>query len=512
MADDPWAEFRIQPKAAVPQNDPWAEFRIKPAAEPRQASPDSPRISPTNAGVSAGMTANLADELFAAGMTPIEMGMAAYSGEDKGKGLWDRVTQGYDRALAKNRQLEANARAENPIATTVGDVAGGLMTANALAKGGLTMLGNAAPTVRSMALRGGAEGALYGAAYGAGAGEGGLDRLKEAAKGAAVGGALGGVVGAGSGALASRAARNAVASNDDLRTAASQAYQRADDAGVIFTPEGMQRLNQDVQTTLADFGYHPQLQPRVGVVLGELERLGTGNVTLKGVDQLRRIANAARMSADPSEQTLGRKLIDHIDDFVVSARPGEVLAGDQAAGSAAIREGRQLWGAVRKSEMLDDALGKADLRAASTGSGGNLDNATRQNVRRLLDNPRTRAGFTPDEVAALESVVRGTPTQNSLRLLGKLSPSGNGLMAAMNAGAAGATGGLSLPVTGAAAAAKFAADRMTGASADFASSVIRNLGKVPELASLTPLQRQLIENAIRAGAIEGPRATGIADR
>lgn len=112
---------------------------------------------------------------------------------------------------------------------------------------------------------------------------------------------------------------------------------------------------------------------------------------------------------------------------------------------------------------------KAELRAASTGSGGNADNATRQNLRRILEKER---GLKPDEKAALETVVRGTTGQNALRLAGKLSPSGNGLMAALGVGGAmvnPALGALSLGGMGA----KAAADAMTGKNVNKLVEILR---------------------------------------
>src|SRR5690606_31953015 len=134
---------------------------------------------------------------------------------------------------------------------------------------------------------------------------------------------------------------------------------------------------------------------------------------LKGLDIVRRVANnAAKIRDNPSQQELARKVIDRIDDFVANAGDDAVLMGNAKQGAKAIREARDLWGRFRKSQMVDTAAYKADLRAASTGTGGNVDNATRQNIRRLVENPR---GLNAQERGAAEKVVRGTRGQNALR-------------------------------------------------------------------------------------------------
>jgi hypothetical protein len=90
----------------------------------------------------------------------------------------------------------------------------------------------------------------------------------------------------------------------------------------------------------------------------------------------------------------------------------------------------------------------------------------RQAVVSIIDNPKRARWFNQDEVAAMRSFVEGSTGQNAMRLFGKLSPNGNGLMMALNLGAAGGTGGLSLLGTAAATGAKAIADRATMKAGD----------------------------------------------
>jgi len=223
------------------------------------------------------------------------------------------------------------------------------------------------------------------------------------------------------------------------------------------------------------------LQPGVTAVLRRLSGLKDQNVTLKGMDIIRRVAGNAAMQADnPSQQTLARKIIDRIDDHIDQLADDDILTGSRA-GVHHLKEARQLWGRLRRSEMVDTAAAKAELRAASTGSGGNADNATRQNVRRLLERPK---GMTAAEKNAADKVVRGTTGQNALRLAGKLSPSGNGLMAALGVGGAMVNPAIGVASLGGMAA-KSIADRMTTRNVQRLSQIIRSGGKsAKELAIL----------------------------
>ena len=113
-----------------------------------------------------------------------------------------------------------------------------------------------------------------------------------------------------------------------------------------------------------------------------------------------------------------------------------------------------------KIKAFDEAMEQAKLSAAATGSGGNVVNSYRQAVRRILRSPSSRAQFDPDEITMMERFVTGSISDNALRLMSKLSPTGNGLMAALNVGAAAANPAM-LGVTAAGMTAKGVVDRKT---------------------------------------------------
>jgi hypothetical protein len=366
----------------------------------------------------------------------------------------------YEGNLKLQRTIDRNDEQQHPGARLAGQFAGAAV-----------MPAKAAASVPLAALKG----AAAGGAYGFGSGEGGFaDRLPGAVKGAAVGGAVGGVVRAGANALESRAAAATIPTNPEIRKAAEAAYNKAEAAGVIVKPSGMQRLQEGIVQDLYDFGYDPALQPGVAAVVNRLGTLSDKNVTLKGLDVVRRVAgNAAKIQGNPSQQAAASKIIDRIDEFIETLPDADVLAGNAKAGAAALSEARSLWGRLRRSEAVDTAAAKAELRAASTGSGGNVDNATRQNVRRLVENPR---GMSEKEKELAAVVVRGSKGQNALRLAGKLSPQGNGLMTAMGVGGAMVNPVLGIPAlvgTGA----KMLADRATIRNVEKLSQIIRSGGQ-----------------------------------
>lgn len=442
--------------------------RARAEAQQTQAAPSSPALGqdPLSASVTAGgqgITLGFGDELAAGLFTPIEMGMQAYRG--------DPVSVGgaYNAALDKTRGNLRDARENNPKAAMAGELAGAAMIPG-MATGG---------TLKTIA-----QGAGTGAAYGFGSGEGGVDeRLSSAAIGGSVGLAGAAAVRGITNAVGNRSARATIPSNDELRTLADAAYKAADDAGVVVAPEGIQRLGATIQTDLATLGYHPALQPRVGVVLGEIEKAAQGNVTFRSLDQMRRIAQSAASSLDNSEKAIGTAIIGRIDDLMEDLPIQETVSGNPQAASEAYRTARDYWSRMRKSQTLDTAVQKAERRVASTGSGGNSDNAIRQNVRGILDNPKTSRGLNETERAAAEKVVRGTFLQNRAREVGKLSPQGNGLMQAFGVAGAAAIPQYAIPAMVAGAIGKQVADRATPRNVQALSEILRSGGQTaPQMA------------------------------
>lgn len=431
------------------------------------------------------------------GMTkPAEAGRGLFTRiDDAVRGAADMLTFGFADEISAGLGAATGVGGDfgdyggNVAAQRERDKTGGWERFGGQVAGALALPASRIRSVGEAVMKGGAAGA----AYGFGAGEGSaVERLPSAGVGALTGGAAGGVLKVGANALGNRAAAKAIPSNEQLRASAKAAFDRADKAGVIIKPSGMQRLQASLVDDMAEFGYDPALQPGAAAIVNTVNRLSGQNTTLKGVDLVRRIAQqAGRDRNNPSQQELSRRIIDKIDDFMETLPADDIVSGNAAAGLTALKEARGLWGQLRRSEMVDSAAYKAELRAASTGSGGNVDNATRQNVRRLVENPR---GMSHAERKAAETVVRGTTAQNALRQVGKLAPTGvvsGGIGSSMGAAAGAALGGpagaavgtFAVPAVG--QIAKTVADRMTVKNVERLSQMIRSNGKTAkELANL----------------------------
>lgn len=116
----------------------------------------------------------------------------------------------------------------------------------------------------------------------------------------------------------------------------------------------------------------------------------------------------------------------NIDKYLGNIPASNVAAGDSAAANKALTSARGNYAAASRSETIADALGRAENQSGSTYSGGNLNNATRQQLRPIL-NEKTGVSlkkkafedFIPEEVNQLRRAVNGTFVGNTARYIGK---------------------------------------------------------------------------------------------
>lgn len=454
-------------------------------------------------------------------------GQAAQAADDTVRFLANGMTLGYADKIAgymngegteAERAKTTKAHERAGLAGDAAEVVGTLLPAGALAKSALsatqyvpkTLTGIPGLLGRSAAV--GADGALLGAAQATGYDQDPTTGAMIGAAGGVGGNILGEGIGAGLNKLAGAFnAKPKTMTAEQLKAAGSDAYKRAKDAGVVFKPEAVDRLRQTVYNDMAEFGYHPTNQPGAAVAYNELERLAQGgNVGLDGLEALRRMASQGNNPMNPSNNSLLGQITGRIDEFTANAQPDDLVTGNAEAATNALAEGRDFWSRFRKLEKVQELIAKAGRRAGSTGSGGNVENATRQELRRILDNKKLMRGFTPDELQAINEAVMGTPTQNALRLVGKLSPQGNGLMAALGLGGAASMPQVAIPAMVIGAGAKKASEAMTRSSANTVEKLIAAGGKKSSLLAQPNAVQRLIQQyqpllgrSIMSGALVG---------
>lgn len=236
---------------------------------------------------------------------------------------------------------------------------------------------------------------------------------------------------------------------ESLRTAKNAAYGAVRQSGVEFTADDTLAL----WNRMDDLARDPRwdLDP-----IAEVDR-----PALDALRVLQRRAEAGRVTLDNLDKTR-QKLWDSYNRtghpyILESIGAIDDTIAQKAAGNELMEAARKANSLYAKSQLLDTAFRKARLQTAATGSGGNILNKYRQAVASILNKPHEAKWFTPDEIAKMESFVYGEMPENVLRRIGKMAPTGNGLMTALNVYAASVDPTM-LAVTGLATAAKESAD------------------------------------------------------
>lgn len=326
------------------------------------------------------------------------------------------------------------------------------------------------------------------------------------AKDAAVGATLGKVGDVGTKAIAKALTpavkKVAVKPIEELQKVKDAAYEAVEKTGAKYAPQSLQNTASTIRQTVGK-ELDPGLHPRVVSVLNNLDdRFSQGPLSIKEVDNARRFvrANIFDKASSDEEKRLGNMIVNGLDDFIESAGPADVVAGNAGDAAKAISTARDMNTRFKKTEMTLDALEMAANRAGSSGSGGNIDNATRQQMRRILE---TTKNLSDQEKEILTAIVRGEKLSNVLRMVGKFSPTSGGLPAWFNLFATSVAGPFGLATAAVGAGSKMAADRMTQGGVQDLLRVMQAGGKINPN-QLTPEQLRLIGRAGSGAAVQGP--------
>jgi hypothetical protein len=486
----PWEDFAET--AEPPADGPWADFADAPAAGPKSKAA-KPKRKRSVYGEVAGFMANvnrglgIGDEIAAAGGTVVNA-------------LTGRGPQGWDANMAAQRQTEDEFRQDRPKVAALGLGSGNALTMAAPAGPGAAAFATGGKAIN--ALRGATVAGLSGAAYSA------LDRgtLGERAVGAAQSARnpVSLALGAGAGALAARGApratRPAAPSIDELQAQKSAAYKAVDESGVGYSSEQFSSLADDITNAMREARFNPRLHQRAAAMLDEISDMsnqaaGTAP-SLSELDDLRQVIwRDVSSSTDPGEQRMGEIMRQRIDAFI-----------DAAGDSDEILRARNLNTRVKKLEALDGLDEAATERALASGTGSNIDNATRQNVRRFKEKTKN---LTPAERQAAERVIRGSPGQNALRAVGRLSPEGGTVSAVGSIFTGAATGG-TLPAAG--FVSRRVADAITRRNVDELRRIIAMGGEAADevarqvAMNADDLMPQLANDLSVAGGVQGASA------
>jgi len=259
---------------------------------------------------------------------------------------------------------------------------------------------------------------------------------------------------------------------DDIKQSARSLYNEIDNSGLVLKGRLTQDLSKNVIDDLIKSGFNKRIHPKIVGVMEELSEISGKATKVTRLDQVRRVAAAAAKSIDPDEVRLAVKAIRKIDDTLDSLSNKQVVGNLSGEIGQKYKNARNLWGRVKKIELIDEAL----ERASRANSG--VENGIRNEFKRILNSKKLKRGFSKSELKAISDVEQGTGLSNMAKRIGKLG-FGEGKASTMLLGGGGVAAGSALggPVGAAivplfGVASRRLAKNLTQNSAQLAKSVV----------------------------------------
>lgn len=238
-----------------------------------------------------------------------------------------------------------------------------------------------------------------------------------------------------------------VPSRAELAEAASAAYKKADEAGVVVSSNSLKGLKARVVSMTKKEGLDKDLHPDSNAVLRRILET-KGEKTLSEVETLRKLAKDAQGSIKPADKRIAGMIVDELDDYIDNLGEADVVAGD-ATKTKALKEARNLYSRAKKSELIEGLVQRAK-DASSNFSGSGLENAVRREFISLAKNKKQMRMFTAAEQAAIRRVAQGGKVDNAFRFIGKFAPTGvvSGVLSGGAGAYIGGPFGAALPLAG----------------------------------------------------------------
>jgi hypothetical protein len=397
------------------------------------------------------------------------MGMVGIDSDKAAATMRSGITGGdYETELANQRRLTTAEQRRSGGAGTAAELTGAIAVPVKLAGKGITLAGRGgtaamkgAKGLAARSLIGAPEAAVYG----------GLNanaRDQDIGPGALIG-AAGGIGGniageAISGGISKAAGmfnkKPPAPTKAEILAAGSRAFNEADKAGVIFNDKAVQQLQRNVIDDLTDMAFHPSNETGAVAALASLRDIAKGNVTLKGLHSIQRMAQNGFLPGKASNNKAIGHIVRRIDELIDTADPATILASskDPVAALAAFREGKKHWHRAKKLETVEKAVTKGEQNAAAQIS-GDVGRTTMGQLKNVLQSEAKTRGFTKPEMKALGSAAGYSKGQRLAHAVGGLMPRGR-LLASIHGATALASGGTSVPLQAAGMALGFGAQKM----------------------------------------------------
>lgn len=209
------------------------------------------------------------------------------------------------------------------------------------------------------------------------------------------------------------------------------------ESGVDYSSQAVRKWADDVINSLNREGMWDETAPATIKTLQRLLNPPKGSVAnIDNLAALRRALTEIGM-AGGTDGKAAREARAALDLFIARTPENGVVAGRAGDAARLLEEANANWSAGKRRGKIDQIIYDKELSASAANSGQNTGNSLRQGTKALLtaNQGKRVAGFSPEEKAALEGVVKGTPAANITRSASNVLGGGGGLGSVVSGGA-----------------------------------------------------------------------------
>lgn len=246
-----------------------------------------------------------------------------------------------------------------------------------------------------------------------------------------------------------------------LKVDATNAYARSAAAGAVVKPESLANAGQSiVQKVSNKIVIDPEVDTEAVAVQRRLTQAFTEPQTLEQLDLTRQFIRDAQAAGGRSGK-YAKESLKEFDAYINRIGKNDIVAGDSKTAINELKNARDLWTRSNKTQILEDILQSAEIRATANYSQSGMENALRRKLVNLADSEDLKF-FTKSEQDAIKAAAKGGKVQNFLRWAGKYAATssiqtgvgaglGGGIGAILGGPVGAAVGAATVPAIGSAA-------------------------------------------------------------
>lgn len=218
---------------------------------------------------------------------------------------------------------------------------------------------------------------------------------------------------------------------EDIRKQASQFYKRAERQGVYILPNVADNLANQLETTLQRQGAAITQRDRAPIlrVIRDLRNRPNSDLSFEELEKLRsdlgligRSAETGKVTAVGAQANRMAGIVqDKLDDFFDTLDVSQVSSGDPQRAVQLVKQARQQYKNARKGEILEQVLTKIDVGPGKKPAITELQ----ERLAPIVSDKRLMRKFSTKEREVLQSLQKGSLTENTLRTIGELAPGKN---------------------------------------------------------------------------------------